>query len=221
LLTLEGRMHLKILAILLIFIFSTFSYAGIYIGGFGGKLAEKGDEEFLLSGSVAGGKIGYRKSWFGIEIAHSTFDLSTATGVTDIAYVEKMRIYGSVTDLIFRLSPFQFLTFGFGFSGLSQKSDIRLNDIGGDPSMDLVYEKPIFKSGTILTAGLQIPLFGGLEIFGEYVARKWIADSDDLVGMEDLDLTGWQAGLLWHFDGGGPRRRARNDDSGSSSNRNW
>jgi hypothetical protein len=199
-----------------LFFVSFTSRAGVVLGGYAGQSSDTDHGIEKLKGSLVGGKIGYRWGFIALEIAHTSYNLKSKTGQADDYYINKAEIKGGINDLMVRFYPFSFISLVAGYSQANLNTDIQLSNVNGDPTSS-VSEKgsSLFDSGSLWGAAIHIPLYQGIEIFGEYVQRKLSSALDGTMGSEipDLKLNEWHAGITFTWgQGKSNRKKAKTEE---------
>lgn len=196
-------MGLKSFIVTLLFLLSSDSFGGFFLGGYGGNAFDNGEGIEKLEGSALGLKAGWRWKWLALELAQTSYDLETKKGQTDDFFVEKAELKGSGTDLMLRFYPFSYLSFVAGITSLDLEADIVLTNVDGDPSRTASASGDgFYTDGNVLGVGLHLPIGESFEIFGEFLRREWTSLS---IGLEsdtpDLLIHEWHIGLVWYWGG--------------------
>lgn len=186
----DDMKKLRLVLLLFTFLFATGSFAkddsnyGLYVGAGGGYASDDGEGGEKLKGPIYNAVLGYRWIHWALEVGLTKASLKSDGGVVEkmgyLLSIDKAEVEATSIDYMLRFFLFRYFTLGVGYNSTKASHDIRVSNVNGNPGETFIFKDDVDYSGSILQAGLVLPLFSYLDLQLLYELRSWVNDDIDL-----------------------------------------
>jgi outer membrane immunogenic protein len=173
------------------------SWAGFYIGGFGGY-AQEDASDFAMKGGFGGGTIGY--NWqqgqfvFGLEADAGGGDISTNVTLPGLLSVtDKFNALGTVRGRV-GFAVDQWLFYGTG--GFAWANE---DLTASSPLLNASVSDSQLRTGWTAGAGVEVMFAPHWSVKGEYLYRSLSSETIAGVSTGSTNLNSGQVGVNYHF----------------------